>query len=116
MKKYFGILVLVMVSVSMFGQTETTPTVSKYNYCELLGTANLMQTKVTVEMDFGQETKWTTDTRYKDPNTGKPKKFNSMVDAMNFMGEQGWEFVQAYVVTSGSQNVYRWLLKKTKTE
>jgi len=35
-----------------------------------------------------------------------------MIDAMNFMGAKGWEFVQAYVVTVGKQNVYHWLLKK----
>jgi len=34
-----------------------------------------------------------------------------MVDAMNFMGTLGWEFVQAYVVTESNQNVYHWLLK-----
>jgi hypothetical protein len=35
-----------------------------------------------------------------------------MVDALNYMGEKGWEFVQAYVVTISNQNVYHWLLKK----
>jgi hypothetical protein len=34
-----------------------------------------------------------------------------MVDALNYMGNNGWDFVQAYVVTNGQQNVYRWLLK-----
>jgi hypothetical protein len=63
-------------------------------------------------MDFGQSTKLMTDTRYKDPETGKVVKFNSMVDAMNFMGKNGWEFTQAYIVTSGNQNVYHWLLKR----
>lgn len=48
----------------------------------------------------------------KDPATGKIRVFNSMVDGLNFMGKQGWEFVQAYVVTTGNANVYRWLLKK----
>lgn len=38
--------------------------------------------------------------------TGKNIVFNSMVDAMNFMGKLGWEFEQAYVVTMGGQNVY----------
>ena len=42
----------------------------------------------------------------------KNKIFNSMVDGMNYMGKDGWEFVQAYTVTAGNQNVYRWLLKK----
>lgn len=44
----------------------------------------------------------------------KKKVFNSMVEGMNYMGKQGWEFVQAYVVTSEYQNVYRWVLKKEK--
>ena len=47
---------------------------------------------------------------------GKPLSFNSMVDAMNYMGSLGWEFEQAYVVTmpgmGGGQNVYHWLLSK----
>lgn len=47
----------------------------------------------------------------KDEN-GKNIEFNSMVDAMNYFGKQGWEFVQAYAVTMGNQNVYHWLLKK----
>lgn len=91
---------------------------TKFTYCELVGTAKFLSNKVTVEIDFGQETKFLADNRYKDPATGKPIAFNSMVDALNFMGDKGWEFVQAYVVTVGSggtaQNVYHWLLKKHK--
>lgn len=47
-------------------------------------------------------------------NGGKAKRkiFNSMIDGMNYMGKLGWEFVQAYTVTVGEQNVYHWLLKK----
>lgn len=51
---------------------------------------------------------------------GKNLSFNSMVDAMNFMGELGWEFEQAYIVTIGSgasaQNVYHWLLSRYISE
>lgn len=42
--------------------------------------------------------------------------FNSMIDAMNYMGNLGWEFEQAYVVTVGSGStsslVYHWLLSR----
>ena len=44
----------------------------------------------------------------------KVHTFPSMIEAMNFMSKNGWEFVQAYVTTSGNENVYRWLLKKAK--
>lgn len=46
-------------------------------------------------------------------NKGEVVVFNSMVDAMNWMGARGWEFVQAYVLTVSNQNVYHWLLKKS---
>lgn len=39
-------------------------------------------------------------------------KFNSMIDALNYMGTQGWEFVQAYAITMGNTNVYHFLMKR----
>jgi hypothetical protein len=69
---------------------------------------------VKVEVDFGQKTsywKGGTDKILKD-DKGKAIEFNSMVDAMNYFGALGWEFVQAYVVTTNNQHVYHWLLKK----
>ena len=84
-------------------------------YCELVGTQRLLSTKVTVEVDFGQQSKFFADNRLVDEK-GQVVVFNSMVDAMNHMGELGWEFEQAYVVTFGSgsssSSVYHWLLSK----
>lgn len=93
---------------------------TKYIYCELLGTnanvgkaltgVSIGKDKVTIEVDFGQISSSWSDQRLRGED-GKPMKFNSMVDAMNWMGEKGWEFVQAYVITVGNQNVLHWLLK-----
>ena len=86
-------------------------------FCELLGTGKLFSNKVTVTVDFGQETSlWAgASKQYLVDDNGKTIKFNSMVDAMNYMGKRGWEFEQAYVVTIGNQNVYHWLLSKEVT-
>ncbi len=80
-------------------------------FCELLGTGKLFSNKVTVTVDFGQETSFWfgSSNQYLVDDNGKAIKFNSMVDAMNYMGKRGWEFEQAYVVTIGNQNVYHWL-------
>jgi len=85
----------------------------KYDYCEIVGTARFMSNKVNVEIDFGQGSKFFSDNRYKD-ESGKPVVFNSMIDAMNFMGNQGWEFVQAFAVSTGTNSgaVYHFILKK----
>ena len=84
-------------------------------YCELLGTQQFLSKKVTVQVDFGQQSKFFSDNRLVNEQ-GEVIVFNSMVDAMNYMGTLGWEFEQAYVVTVGTgssaQNVYHWLLSK----
>jgi hypothetical protein len=122
MKKMYGLILifaLTLVALPMYAQTNAneflldSTTVTQFSYCEIVGTANLLGTKVTVELDFGQKVKFLQDVRYKDPETGKPIKFNSMVDAMNFMGANGWEFVQAYLIGNSQQGyVYHFLLRK----
>jgi hypothetical protein len=87
------------------------------DYVQIVGTSRLLSNKVTIEIDFGQENKLFSsdkDTRIKDAN-GKNLVFNSMVDALNFMTKNGYEFVQAYAFSAGSnQNVYHYLLRKKK--
>lgn len=122
MKKVLFILFAVLFSMGIYAQ-ESDEVINqdnnqsqliehkRYIYCELLGRGKLLSSKISVDIDFGQSVSfWAPDRRYKDEN-GKPVNFNSMVDAMNFMGSLGWEFVQAYVVTESNQNVYHWLLK-----
>jgi len=121
MKKKLFLLLGLLFSLNLLSQENDTVAnqvessdfieQKSYVYCELLGRGKLLSSKVTVDIDFGQPVSfWAPDRRYKDEN-GKPVAFNSMVDAMNFMGSLGWEFVQAYVVTESNQNVYHWLLK-----
>lgn len=109
MKKIAIVLFLSLVAVLSHAQGRT--------YCELVGTQNLLG-KVVVSVDFGQ-TSLFSDNRLVDEN-GDVLKFNSMVDAMNYMGALGWEFEQAYVVThsygKNSSNIYHWLLSKPYAE
>ncbi len=118
MRKLLIVICVLFISVGAFSQENNEAQKvgqqakqTNFVYCELLGKGKILSSKVNVDIDFGQAVSfWTPDRRYKDEN-GKAVNFNSMVDAMNFMGSVGWEFVQAYVVTEGTQNVYHWLLK-----
>jgi hypothetical protein len=93
--------------------------VSRWAYCEIVGTQKFLNPdKVIVSIDFGQaatrDNFWGyNDQRIRDEK-GKVANFNSMVDALNYMGERGWEFVQAYTITMGNSNVYHWLLRADK--
>jgi hypothetical protein len=106
MKKIFIILLLTTLSLNSKAQEEP-----KFVYCEIVGTSQLFSTKVTIVIDYGQRMKWFEDNRAKDAS-GNKIVFNSMIDALNYMGKDGWEFAQAYAITMGQQNVYHYLMKK----
>lgn len=110
MKKLLILMILIFsINVLIKGNTG-----DRRVYCELIGSQKLMSSKVIVSVDFGQETSfWSGKAKqYLVDKNGKAISFNSMIDAMNFMGKLGWKFEQAYVVTTNSQNVYHWMLSK----
>lgn len=108
MKKLLFTVALIFASLNVNAEN--------FVYCELVGTAKFMSNKVKVKVDYGQESSFWKGISYMKDENGNNIEFNSMVDAMNYFGKQGWEFVQAYTVTMNNQNVYHWLLKKTVTE
>lgn len=83
-------------------------------FVQIVGTGKMFSTKVTVQIDFGQRTKFFSskeETFIKDENSERII-FHSMIDALNFMSKQGYQFVTAYAITIGNQNVYHYLLRK----
>lgn len=113
MKKIL-ILMMLVFSIGCFAENS-----GENVYCEIVGTeTTLFSKKLTILVDFGQKTSYWNEYKNKmllDEN-GDAIKFNSMVDALNFMSNLGWSFQQAYVVTTSNQNVYHWLMKKTLAE
>jgi hypothetical protein len=85
-------------------------------YVQIVGTSRILSTKLTIEIDFGQRTKLFSsgkETIVKDSD-GNAVIFNSMIDALNFMSKNGFEFVNAYAITIANQNVYHYLLRNEK--
>lgn len=120
MKKFLLFLALIM-PIMMLAQNEVTAPVQEDDeittYALILGiNKNVLGigNKISVQIDFGEEKNfWGNDGRdiLVDDN-GKDIKFNSMVDALNFMGARGWEFENAYAITEANQLVYHWLISK----
>lgn len=88
-------------------------------FAEILGVNNNLLglgKEVRVEIDFGEESGgWQGNNDGRDliiDENGKPIKFNSMVDAINYMGERGWKFETSYVLTVNNKNVVHWLMSK----
>lgn len=119
MKKTIFILLVISLSGLHDAYTQTVNGVLikdiDVQYIQIVGTSQLLSNKVSIEIDFGQLNKIfsSKDTQVKDEN-GKLVKFNSMIDALNFLSKNGYKFLNAYAITDGNQNVYHYILEKKK--
>ena len=108
MKKAFSIGVFLFVSFTSFSQADSAKV---EQYCQLIATPRLFSNKVTIEIDLGEERSFLRDNRLKT-YAGAVRKFNSIIDALNFMGKEGWVFVNAFPVRYNQGEIYHFGFKK----
>jgi len=101
-----------VVAFASFAQSDTTKI---EQYCQVIVTPRMLSNKVTIDIDFGEEKSFWADTRIRTYD-GKLKKFNTVVDALNFMGKEGWVFINAYPVNNGNIEIYHFAFKKQFTQ
>ncbi len=114
MKKIIILSILLVGSTAVFSQNDPQWV---EQYCQVIATPRVFSSKVTIEIDFGEERSVWRDNRLKSYD-GKLKKFNTVIDALNYMGKDGWIFINAYPVRSGNSEIYHFAFKKMflKTE
>ena len=111
MKKVFILVFVQVVTLVSFAQNDTTKI---EQYCQVIVTPRMLSNKVTIDIDFGEEKSFWADTRIRTYDV-KLKKFNTVVDALNFMGKEGWVFINAYPVNNGNIEIYHFAFKKQFT-
>lgn len=85
------------------------------SYVQIVGfNKALFQQKVIVTVDYGQKTKIFESQLIKDAS-GQQKIFNSMIDALNFMEANGWEYVNNTEYSVGNARVSHFLLKRRQS-
>ena len=108
MKKIFLISIAIFIAMFSFAQSDTS---NIEQYCQVIATPRLLSNKVTIDIDFGEEKNFWRDNRVKEYD-GRLKKFNTVIDALNFMGKDGWIFINAYPVHIGNTEIYHFAFKK----
>jgi hypothetical protein len=108
MKKLLMISISLMMSFVSKAQADTSRV---EQYCQIIATPRLLSNKVTIDIDFGEEKSFWRDSRVKTDD-GKLKKFNTIIDAMNYMGKEGWIFINAYPVQNGTTEIYHFAFRK----
>lgn len=106
-----------LFSLASFGQTINGVAIKDLDvqYLQIIGTSKFMSSKLNIRIDIGQRTKLMSSNSQtagiKDAN-GEVLIFNSIIDALNFMSANGYEFVTSNIVVEEDQNVYYYLMKK----
>jgi hypothetical protein len=108
MKKGFITSFILLVSLATSAQSDTSLI---EQYCQVIATPRLLSNKVTIAIDFGEEKSIWKDSRIKTYD-GKLKKFNTVIDALNYMGKDGWTFINAFPVRNGNDEIYHFAFKK----
>jgi hypothetical protein len=82
-------------------------------YVELLGVQRLLSNKIVVNVDYGQPRRIFREPRIKD-GRGRNMKFNSMIDALNFMAMNGWEYVNNHQIHTDDTDEFHFLLRRVE--
>jgi hypothetical protein len=105
--------ILFCLGLFVTGAAFSQDTTKVDQYCQLVASTRMLSTKVTIDIDYGEERKFFgKDTRLKD-DEGKLKKINGIVDALNYMGRNGWVLVNAFPSYTTNNQIYHYILKKT---
>lgn len=68
-----------------------------WRYADVIYMLGEFTTKQKVEVDYGNRVKgWFRAPEMLVDENGQPIKFKTLIDALNWMGERGWELVQTY--------------------
>lgn len=83
-------------------------------YVELVGRNKIGFGKIKIIVDYGQPLKLFTSQATRSTD-GTKVAFNSMIDGLNFMEANGWEYVSNYVIparTETDENEIRYILRR----
>jgi hypothetical protein len=108
MRKTFFLVAALLIGSCIFAQD------SSWRHVQITVVPRLLSNKINVEVDYGQDTKFFSDTRMKD-DAGRAMKFNSVSDILNYMSKEKWELItaQAFYDTNAQQ---RWSILMRRKE
>ena len=113
MKKVFFIMMMALMSLGTHAQSVTNPGEKYPVYCDLMGYNAWGFGKVKARLDMGRTQPNKDDYEY-IYDGGKKRKFNTMMEVLDYMAKRGWSVHSTYVVSEGmsKQNVIHYLLVK----
>ena len=110
---FIAIIIATCFTTNTFGQFVKTPNglvdlrELPVTYVQIVAQGKFLSYKVNIELDFGQKPLNTNSGIGMLINDkGAKLNFNSPIHAINYMASYGWEYLDAYTLTSGNSNIY----------
>ncbi|REG92670.1 hypothetical protein [Algoriphagus antarcticus] len=120
MRKIRIVVLIFMISGSFTVQSQTVDNVplSEINvtYIEFTEIGKVFSPKVRIQVDFGQDrSRGRINESQITDSDGRVIEFNSLVDALNFFDQLGYEFLEGNRSHIERVNIDQYLLRKKKT-
>jgi len=115
MKTVFYVFIFsVLLSSHSIAQDMVKPQIDSIlleEYCSLVTRGKLFSNEVTIAIDFGDNPN---NRRRLRDRKGDVVDFTSTIDALNYLGEQGWKLVNAFPInaTNNSNPQYNYVFKR----
>ncbi|WDF57023.1 hypothetical protein [Mucilaginibacter sp. KACC 22063] len=105
------LFLLMFLPAFAIAQKENPGTNNRFKYCMLIETGKVFGKGVNVYVDYGDTT-----VRSGNPKDalGKKIKFDTILSALNYMGDQGWDLVNSFIIRNPNNVGYEghYLMKR----
>ncbi len=103
-------LAIFLFPACLFSQESLDP-IAEYEYAQIVGNQRFQSSHVYVHVEYGRGVSQGRKYDAVDEE-GVDMEFDTMVDALYYMTALGWEFVQAYAVTSDRKMHHYFIIKR----
>ncbi len=81
-------------------------------FCDLMSSKKFLGTEEALTINYGDRDSLWLDKSMYNKISKQIKKYNSIIDALNYMGSEGWETLRSYSTSHNSYTVEHYVLKK----
>ena len=81
-------------------------------FCDLMSRKKFLGTEEIITINYGDRDSLWIDKKIYTSISTQLKKYNSIVDALNYMGDSGWKTLRSYSTSHNSYTVEHYILKK----
>jgi hypothetical protein len=112
MKKYLFIITIFIFSSFLYAADDFdfNDLPKDIKYCQVLGVSFALDTPPIITINFGQD--WVARKVIK--RGGKVFSFNNMIDVLNWMYANGWEYQDYFVLNAGMGGYWHYYLLKKR--